>query len=134
MKDWPNYEIYHVHELEKALTNINESEKPDEAAHIRKLLKKGGYENTEENIQITKEDTAKAKKAAMKGADPKHILFRVIFILGAFLFAYSQFKTGENMNSAYIFFAIGLLWTASTTIHFFIAKKAMVTETASTKI
>ena len=132
MKDWPNYEIYHVHELEKALANINEAEKPDEAAHIRKLLDQGGYKNTEENIKITKEDAAKAKEAAIKGADPKHILFRGIFIIGAFLFAYSQYKTGENMNMAYMFFAMGIFWSASTIIHYFIARKTIASETTET--
>ena len=117
MKDWPNYEIYHTHELEKALKDINEAENPDEATHIRMLLEKGGYKN----IEGTVEDT---NKAIMKGADPKYIIFRVIFIIGSFFYAYSKYKSGSDLTTAYIFFALGLIWSASTAIHFYIAFKA----------
>ncbi len=42
MKYKTNYEILHVHELEAALKNIDEVESPEEAAHIRRLISKGG--------------------------------------------------------------------------------------------
>ena len=43
MKYTTDYEILHVHELEAALKNIDETESPEEAAYIRKLISEGGY-------------------------------------------------------------------------------------------
>jgi len=39
----PNYSTYHLDELEKALANIDESKKPEEAEIIRGYIEKGGY-------------------------------------------------------------------------------------------
>lgn len=39
----PDYSIYHLHELEAALKNVDESANPDEARLIRGFIAKGGY-------------------------------------------------------------------------------------------
>lgn len=43
MDNWPNYKIYHLHELEKVLSDINKEEHPEEAQYIEKLIAQGGY-------------------------------------------------------------------------------------------
>ena len=57
MKYEVNYESLHLNELQDSLKNINESEHPEEAKHIRNLIEKGGYtypEKTEiESSEIT---------------------------------------------------------------------------------
>jgi len=43
MNDKVNYESLHLNELQDALKNINETQNPEEAKHIRGLIEKGGY-------------------------------------------------------------------------------------------
>jgi guanyl-specific ribonuclease Sa len=43
MSDTPDYSSYHLHELEAALREIDETERPEEARLIRETIAKGGY-------------------------------------------------------------------------------------------
>jgi hypothetical protein len=43
MQTRPDYSSYHLHELEAALANIDESTNPEEAKIIRGYIEKGGY-------------------------------------------------------------------------------------------
>jgi hypothetical protein len=43
MQTQPDYSSYHLHELEAALANIDESTNPEEAKIIRGYIEKGGY-------------------------------------------------------------------------------------------
>jgi hypothetical protein len=43
MQTRPDYSSYHLHELEAALANIDESTNPEEAKIIREYIEKGGY-------------------------------------------------------------------------------------------
>ena len=43
MQHQPDYSSYHLHELEAALADIDESKNPEEASIIREHIKKGGY-------------------------------------------------------------------------------------------
>ena len=43
MQHRPDYSLYHLHELEAALADIDESENPEEARIIREHIEKGGY-------------------------------------------------------------------------------------------
>jgi hypothetical protein len=42
-KNFPNYSLYHLHELEAALKNVDELVKPDEARVIKEFIRNGGY-------------------------------------------------------------------------------------------
>jgi hypothetical protein len=44
MKYSQNYEIFHLHELEETLDKLDIEAKPDEAAYIKELIAKGGYQ------------------------------------------------------------------------------------------
>ena len=44
METQKNYGSYHLHELERALSNINEQDNPEEARLIREYIAKGGYQ------------------------------------------------------------------------------------------
>ena len=44
MNTQKNYGSYHLHELERALANINEQDNPEEARLIREYIAKGGYQ------------------------------------------------------------------------------------------
>jgi hypothetical protein len=73
MKEWPQYKTYHVHELEKALKAINETENPDEAAYIKELISKGGYKYPEHIEE-------REKNLIKKGNDPKFIILNTLLI------------------------------------------------------
>ncbi len=43
MRSIPDYSSYHLHELEEALKDIDESSNPEEARTIREFIARGGY-------------------------------------------------------------------------------------------
>lgn len=45
-----NYDILHVHELEAALSNLDEKKNPQEAEYIRGLIAQGGYRYPPETV------------------------------------------------------------------------------------
>jgi hypothetical protein len=44
MKNTPNYNLYHTHELKKRLTELDPKNDQDEIHEIQKLIDKGGYQ------------------------------------------------------------------------------------------
>jgi len=48
MENQPNYSLYHLHELERALMNIDPAANPDEAKIIKEYIAKGGFDYPKE--------------------------------------------------------------------------------------
>lgn len=82
MSGIPDYSAYHLHELERALENLDESARPEEARAIREHIARGGYVYPTEPAIEKVAFTNAAYKWSLVGALGALALFN----LAAFLF------------------------------------------------
>ncbi|BEU04380.1 hypothetical protein OAG1_31800 [Agarivorans sp. OAG1] len=70
MKYLQNYETFHLHELEGALKKLDVESNPDEAAYIKELIDKGGYQYP-----------SSVKKSRLAACTIKHRAFKYFLVV-----------------------------------------------------
>ena len=112
MENWPNYEVYRIHELEKALENIDETNNKKEADHIRMLIEKGGYKDP----------------AELEASEPPVVASNTRILLGIgvsllmFWFAYKKFLNDDN-SGFILFLAIGIITSINVVMRLWLSNK-----------